>query len=425
MSNWARKGMIGHSWEMIFFIMPSQNQYMYIMRNYKPLIVVGAVIIAGIVFYATRPSNRITIELASRNKQVTSMPDSIALKVYVENSGSMDAYMCAGSELKDAVFDYISDLKPNARFVELNYINSSVIPYHGNLNSYIKNLTPVSFAKAGGNKSNTDLRHIFQTLLKRHDSNSVSILVSDCILDIDNHTTDYFGNCQVSLKNTFSEALHRMPNLGVEIVKLESRFSGYWFCGSNKQKLSNVKRPYYIWIIGDANVLAKINKVAPITDVIHGIKEYCAFSPVTQFAYNVDKTRYVVPHNDRISVNLFANLDASLQNDAVLTRVLSYSVNNPGKVKIRTVARISAEDSQYSHVIMTEINQPRELSHVELSFHYPSVPSWVETSNDDFGQNVTKNLDKTTGLKYLVKGVAEAYKDYSVSRGIAFNLKNK
>ena len=74
---------------------------------------------------------------------------------------------------------------------------------------------------------------------------------------------------------------------------------------------------------------------------------------------------------------------------------------------------------------MTEINQPRELSHVELNFHYPSVPSWVEVSNDDFGQNVTKNLDKTTGLKYLVKGVAEAYKDYPVSRGIAFNLKNK
>ena len=33
--------------------------------------------------------------------------DSIELKVYVENSGSMDAYMCAGSNLKDAVFDYV------------------------------------------------------------------------------------------------------------------------------------------------------------------------------------------------------------------------------------------------------------------------------------------------------------------------------
>ena len=32
------------------------------------------------------------------------------LKVYIENSGSMDGYMCEGSELKDAVYDYISSL---------------------------------------------------------------------------------------------------------------------------------------------------------------------------------------------------------------------------------------------------------------------------------------------------------------------------
>ena len=30
------------------------------------------------------------------------------LNVYIENSGSMDGYMCDGSQLKDAVFDYVS-----------------------------------------------------------------------------------------------------------------------------------------------------------------------------------------------------------------------------------------------------------------------------------------------------------------------------
>ena len=31
--------------------------------------------------------------------------DSVELKVYVENSGSMDGYMCDGSNLKDAVLN--------------------------------------------------------------------------------------------------------------------------------------------------------------------------------------------------------------------------------------------------------------------------------------------------------------------------------
>lgn len=394
------------------------------MKKYTPLIIVGVILIIGILYYASLPSNKITLQVVPSKAMPPSVPDSIELKVYVENSGSMDAYMCPGSELKDAVFDYVSDLEDNAKSVELNYINSSLIPYHGSLDSYIKNLTPASFAAAGGNLSNTDLRTIFQTILKRHKSNAVSILVSDCILDIDGNATAYFGNCQVSLKNAFNAALKRMPTLGVEIVKLESRFSGYWFCGSNKQKLVNVKRPYYIWMIGDANVLAKINKAVPVADVIHGIKEYCAFSPVTQFPYDVEKTRYVVSHNT-IKMNLLVNLDASLQDDAVLTKTSSYTIKNPRQVKINTIAKISAKNSIYSHIIMMEIDDPRSLSNVDLYFNYPSVPAWVESSNDDTGQNVMKNLDKTTGLRYLVEGVAEAYKEYATSCSFSFNIKNK
>ena len=38
------------------------------------------------------------------------------LKVYIENSGSMDGYMCDGSQLKDAIFDYVSDLSTLCRY---------------------------------------------------------------------------------------------------------------------------------------------------------------------------------------------------------------------------------------------------------------------------------------------------------------------
>lgn len=170
--------------------------------------------------------------------------DSIELKVYVENSGSMDAYMCAGSNLKDAVFDYVSDLKRLTTSCSLYYINSEIIPYNGMLNSYIKELTPQSFAKAGGDRRNTDLRDIFDKIVKSNGKQTVSVFVSDCILDIPQNAIDFLGNCQVSIKNTFNEALAANPNLGVEIIKLESKFDGYWYCGhNNKELLRNVKRP--------------------------------------------------------------------------------------------------------------------------------------------------------------------------------------
>lgn len=395
------------------------------MKKYRPIIISGAIIIIGIVFYAALPSKRVSLECESR-VPVTRVLDSIELKVYVENSGSMDGYMCSGSELKDAVFDYVSDLMDKAKSVELNYINSSVIPYHGTLEAYIKDLTPRTFAIAGGDKSKTDLRYIFQTILGRHEANTVSILVSDCILDIGQNATDYFGNCQVSLKAAFKDALKRMP-LGVEIAKLESNFSGYWYCGNNVQKLSDVKRPYYIWIMGDANILSEINKTTPIAEVIHGIKEYCAFSPVGQFDYNIAKERYVVNRKDVINVSLLVDLDATLQTDAVLTKPSSYIVDNPNLVKVTSVEKISTSNSNrhYSHIVELEIHNPRGLNNVELRFSYPPVPEWVVQSNDDSGVNVAENLDKTTGLKYLVNGVAEAYNKYISCRNFTFNIKNK
>ena len=60
--------------------------------------------------------------------------NNFKLKVYIENSGSMDGYMCNGSELKDAVYSYVSVLSSYADTTELNYINSNIIPHRFPIN---------------------------------------------------------------------------------------------------------------------------------------------------------------------------------------------------------------------------------------------------------------------------------------------------
>ena len=62
---------------------------------------------------------------------------------------------------------------------------------------------------------------------------------------------------------------------------------------------------------------------------------------------------------------------------------------------------------------------------VTITFSIPKQPSWVLSSNDDTGINVKKNLDKTTGILYLINGVAEAYKNYTTYGTISFDVKNK
>ena len=351
--------------------------------------------------------------------------DSIELKVYVENSGSMDAYMCAGSNLKDAVFDYVSDLKRLTTSCSLYYINSKVIPYNGELNSYIKDLTPQSFAKAGGDRSNTDLRDIFKKIIRANGKQSVSVFVSDCILDIPEKATDFFGNCQVSIKNTFNEALSVNPDLGVEIIKLESKFEGYWYCGHNRELLKDVKRPYYIWVIGDQRYLADFNKKVPVENIIGGIKEYSAYAAPQKTPFDITKSTYVTNHSGKINVEVLINLRGSLQSGTMCKNTALYKSANPAQVTVASVNEITDASNRYSHVVTLEIENPETLKLETLTFSYPYLATWVSNSDDTTGANVKKNLDKTTGLMALIKGVAEAYKNSTTYGSVSFELKNK
>ena len=351
--------------------------------------------------------------------------DSIELKVYVENSGSMDAYMCAGSNLKDAVFDYVSDLKRLTTSCSLYYINSKVIPYNGELNSYIKDLTPQSFAKAGGDRSNTDLRDIFEKIIRANGKQSVSVFVSDCILDIPENAIDFFGNCQVSIKNTFNEALSVNPDLGVEIIKLESKFEGYWYCGHNRELLRDVKRPYYIWVIGDQRYLADFNKKVPVENIIGGIKEYSAYAAPQKIPFDITKPTYVTNHSGKINVEVLINLRGSLQSGTMCKNTALYKSANPAQVTVASVNEITDASNRYSHVVTLEIENPETLRSETLTFSYPHLATWVSNSDDTTGANVKENLDRTTGLMALIKGVAEAYKTSTTYGSVSFELKNK
>lgn len=351
------------------------------------------------------------------------VPDTIELNIYVENSGSMDGYMCAGSELKDAVFDYVSEAKKTAAICRLNYINSQVVAYNGTLDAYIKDLNPSSFAQAGGSRANTDLRQILSTILSAQKKNTISIFVSDCILDIPQNALDFFGNCQVSVKNTFNDALTRIPTLGVQIAQMESKFDGTWFCGHNSERLSGVKRPYYIWVIGDVRLLARLNREAPLQNVIHGMKNYCAYAPVKNLPCDVEQKSYVA--NRTISVELLTDISTTLQNSGVACNTAQFSVKHPEQVQVTSVVPVTAKDSRYSHVVTLEIANPQTLKEENVTFNYPYLASWVEQSNDDTGKDAKKHLGQTTGIKYLITGVAEAYKDFTSCGNFTLNLKNR
>lgn len=383
----------------------------------------GILVLIFVVFKVINGGGKIVLDWDSSDNILT-LPDTICLNIYVENSGSMNGYMCKGSNLKDAVYDYVSDLKKNTKKCNLFYINSQIIPCNVTLDNYIKNLTPASFANAGGNLKDTDLRKIFNLIMNRQESNTVSVFVSDCILDLPDSATDFFGNCQVSVKNTFNEAIVKNPNLGVEIMRLHSKFDGYWYCGKNKQKLDGVKRPYYIWVIGDKNILAMLNEKVPIVKIIGGVDDYCAYSTSQLISFDIAQKYYAVNHSGKINVEVLADLRPSLQEESLLENVYQYSPENPAQTKVMSVRPISKSGSKYSHVIALELLSPQTLKTASISLNYPKIAQWVKLANDSTGI-YENSVGKTTGILNLIQGVADAYRDHMSFGTIMFNLKNK
>lgn len=387
-------------------------------------IAIVAIVVIGVLSTCLGGDSKVRLKWTPVSAPET-VGDSVELKVYVENSGSMDAYMCAGSNLKDAVFDYVSDLMRLTTGCSLYYINTQVIPYAGDLNSFIKDLTPQSFARAGGNRANTNLMAMFDTIVKANTAQTVSVFVSDCILDIPENALDFFGTCQVSVKNTFNEALAANPRLGVEIIKLDSKFEGWWYCGSNREYLKDVRRPYYIWLIGDQRYLAEMNQRVPVADIIGGIKAYSAYAAPQPIPFDIDKHTFVVNHSNHISVELLVNLRGSLQSSRDCQSLSHYQTANPSQTTVSAVDEITDPASKFSHVITLDIDNPATLRSETVTFTYSRLAAWVSESDDTTGANVKDNLDKTTGLMALVKGVAEAYKQATIYGSVTFELKNK
>lgn len=402
------------------------------MTLYKPYTkITSLTFLTSVLFIFIFVSCKHKIEVSSDSIASSIKTDSPALKIFIENSGSMDGYMCDGSQLKDAIYDYVSDLNRNTDTTELYYINSAIIPYEGNITSYIKDLNPNAFRQAGGNRSNTDLGNMIAEVLKTVNDTTVAVFVSDCILDLPSKDAkDFLTNCEIRIKDEVINTQKRIPDLGIEILKLSSDFNGKYFqTDGSIEILKDVKRPYYIWIFGNKNYLAKLNSEVPLSLLnnydLAGIVSFSNQSEIPFDIMNKSLTGKVVTsaHGD-YQATILADFRTTLQPDGAIMDKDNYEFNNSSLI-VDGIYPISDDKSYFTHFIVIKIPKGTQVAQECLTFVLPKLPSWVSETNDETGVNITDNLAKTTGIKYLIQGVADAYKNEKVCTKMNFNVKRR
>lgn len=354
------------------------------------------------------------------------------LNVYIENSGSMDGYMCDSSELKDAVYSYVSALDTYADTTRLFFINSMIIPRNVSIKKFIYDLTPSVFKNAGGSRGNSDIADMFEQMLARSNDKTISIFVSDCILDVpDGNATNFFNLKETQICNALRKYYNNHPKFGVEVLRLESLFNGTFYYYHSNETLSKVHRPYFMIIMGNKDLLALVNKkFPPSKEIKHGIKNSAAFTSQCEIPYTIsnslgftgkkkDKNQVIVSGNEFL---ITADYSQTLQPNEVLSDISNFK-SSYKPISVKSITEYQADD-HFTHVLSMSVNGDIQPTSVILQFIQPTMPTWVAEYNDDNGRDIKKNIEKTSGIKYIIQGIANTFKNEKPS-DVNFVINNK
>lgn len=387
---------------------------------------------------------------SSSNEQVKLDSPAPKIKVYVENSGSMDGYVRDVTDFENAVYSYLSDIQladlgkkiepmSAKNTLELNYINSRVLRQTPDLNAFIKALEPNDFKMKGGNRGTSDMSDILNSILKETNSeNEVAIFVSDCIFSPGNqymandNADQYILAQQIGIKTHFVEKMAQFPQFSIIVFQLTSQFNGIYYNKFDQRTTINANRPYYIWLMGNRSNLKRMLCEVDVDKIKgSGVQNiYMASKPIKSLSYGIlpqqsigkfkpdptnSKTSVIDARPVRTSGNssfqLAIGVDFSqmLIPDEYLMNPNNYSVsNNAYRLEI-----VKNKDSQssYTHIVKLNLTEPIISKGTVKITLQNNMPAWVEEYTDEIGLDINAEgaMEKTYGLKYLIGGVYDAY----------------
>lgn len=226
-------------------------------------------------------------------------PDNVMLdkfSVYVENSASIDAYVCSMSEtdkkgnkknnftmLKNVVDHLLANASGISRENKCFYVNDTIVEYTGTDFARdgltIEKMNPKSAKNAVmGNRGNTELWHVVDTVIKRNGANEVSVLISDFVPspkgssddDIKNHISSYVNHVKGSLKAKLTSS----PRLCIMLYRYNSEFDGIYYDTNDAHWPYKGSRPFYALFVGDYGLLSKLKSK---TTIMNGKEPFCVY----------------------------------------------------------------------------------------------------------------------------------------------------
>lgn len=373
------------------------------------------------------------------------------VNVYLENSGSMNGYVDNGkTEFQQAVFNYLTDINISGipSELNLNYINSTIIPKGSVIDDFINKLTPSSFRTSGGNTATTDVADIVKTILDNTASDTVSVFISDCIFSPgrNNNPKPYLVNQQVGIKQSVADYIAAHGNLGITVYQLYSQFNGRYFDYNNAARQYSGMRPFYIWIMGSPKNVLKIRNAVPKAkfqgEVAH---EWSIYTTSVDVKYSIlpnpkkgsfnneganGMSKLRQDNNGEFMFTIGADLN-TLQ--VMLGDEYLMDTDNYAQIVNKQTSRDYYIDVQHNVVPNSPATHNISISTAILPLSGQFVlqlscntPKWAHELTDDDDRSFNGDNDKKTyGLEYIFNGIQQAFTahDSNPYTTMIFNIK--
>ena len=370
-----------------------------------------------------------------------------SLDIYIENSLSMDGYVNGDTQFKGTLGSIIFTLKnellaDNGKYT-LNYINDSIIYWGEDINRYVMHCNKAEFAKRGlDNKlrGTSDIAKCLSSvmgLIKRKENkgeDNVSVFVSDCVF-----SPKSGDSIQVYLdiqRGSTSSAVRKLGlDYGVIVYRFLSDFNGTFYDKADLGHTIREKRPYFVWIIGKRHHLADIRK-----QLVKEEKQGDVFESFSSFDYipyfcrqahckisngkHVEECPKLV--NGRLRLDFLVDYSDFPLSEEYLTNGENYNVSGSITMHIKNIAKTDKKPNEYTHMITLESDSLsgdlKADCQVTVSLKRKVIPrQWTEVYDDANGDDDYRNgthyeKPRTFGLRSLIEGTYEAYKDIPLTK---------
>lgn len=364
---------------------------------------------------------------------------------YIETSASNAGYFGAGNEteFRTILCDLTTQIDKFIKPININYIAETITPYTNTIQEFTNDIAKTKMATQNG----YELHKMIKNIASKNDTNDVSLFVSDCILSFPDEDIKIDSNINKSsasstLKSSIFSTFADLKKKGfaTDIYAFNSKFYGTYYDYQNgKHEINGSKRPFYLLVIGNKEILGKFNTklneiptFKPEKSLHFGLAEepvsdYSIISQIESKGKWMKSTEGITDIEINKTESLQFCIALNLENLPEYAKEIKYLneniqiKNNGCDIKFEVKEKTKVDKSKLksepqlkmfeeaTHFIIIKVNS-MALSEAKMNITLPLLyDTWYLTNSCMDDKNMALAEGKTFAFEYFIQGIKEAY----------------